>query len=542
MRPLRVCTTALTLGLAVYYAWFIFQTSFLIWGQRYFCLFDDAMVSMRYARNLALGNGLVWNVGERVEGISNLGWTLLLSLISLLPLGDSLTCLAVQVISACILSGTVYCAFGLARQMAGGNSFAGLVGAFLVGTYFPLVNWTLQGMEVGLLSFLLTACIWQACRELKGASFSRWLYVGLAVAVLVRMDAVLPAAVICGFLAWQGPKDRKRHLIWGIGTAIVCLGGQTLFRYAYYGDILPNTYYLKLTGFPTVNRMARGAWCTARFLVMTFALLGVVEVAFRLVLGGTTLRLRNLMPESSRPAGLVLLVFGGQIAYNIYIGADAWEALDGCNRFVTIAMPSLIALVAARGWKLCEGTIADRARFPVALLLLAVAWTNLNFHKDPRHPDTYVVFRRPFFVAENRRNVELALAVKSATQPGAKVAVDWAGAIPYFMDRPAIDLLGKSDHHVARLPMHRGVMGDGAWWKEFYPGHLKWDYGYSIGQRQPDVVLATWGKSVGDSAAFLGPYDRTEFEGFSVYGRIGSSRVDFSKLRQLLGAGQSESP
>ena len=39
--------------------------------------FDDAMISMRYAWNLSHGLGLIWNVGERVAGYSNLLMTLL---------------------------------------------------------------------------------------------------------------------------------------------------------------------------------------------------------------------------------------------------------------------------------------------------------------------------------------------------------------------------------------------------------------------------------------------------------------------------------
>ena len=34
------------------------------------------MISLRYAQNLAAGDGLVWNPGDRVEGITNFLWTL----------------------------------------------------------------------------------------------------------------------------------------------------------------------------------------------------------------------------------------------------------------------------------------------------------------------------------------------------------------------------------------------------------------------------------------------------------------------------------
>ena len=40
---------------------------------------DDAYISFRYARNLIEGHGLVYNPGERVEGYTNLVWTLFIA-------------------------------------------------------------------------------------------------------------------------------------------------------------------------------------------------------------------------------------------------------------------------------------------------------------------------------------------------------------------------------------------------------------------------------------------------------------------------------
>ena len=69
--------------LAVYilygFSW-IKDSSFIVEGERYFCLADDMMVSMRYAKNLSNGYGLVWNQNdkEKVEGYSNFLWVLLM--------------------------------------------------------------------------------------------------------------------------------------------------------------------------------------------------------------------------------------------------------------------------------------------------------------------------------------------------------------------------------------------------------------------------------------------------------------------------------
>ena len=51
---------------------------------------DDAFITFRYAENLAAGRGLVFNVGERVEGYSNLLHTLMLAALSLVGIGPVL--------------------------------------------------------------------------------------------------------------------------------------------------------------------------------------------------------------------------------------------------------------------------------------------------------------------------------------------------------------------------------------------------------------------------------------------------------------------
>lgn len=50
----------------------------LAWANRF--VQDDAFISFRYARNLAEGNGLVWNLGERVEGYTNFLWTVAMAI------------------------------------------------------------------------------------------------------------------------------------------------------------------------------------------------------------------------------------------------------------------------------------------------------------------------------------------------------------------------------------------------------------------------------------------------------------------------------
>ena len=69
MRSIPLSSSALDADKArsVYAFAFIWRSSFLVDDVRHFCLFDDAMISMRYAWHFAAGYGLVWNPGERAE-------------------------------------------------------------------------------------------------------------------------------------------------------------------------------------------------------------------------------------------------------------------------------------------------------------------------------------------------------------------------------------------------------------------------------------------------------------------------------------------
>jgi hypothetical protein len=86
--------------------------------------------------------------------------------------------------------------------------------------------------------------------------------------------------------------------------------------------------------------------------------------------------------------------------------------------------------------------------------------------------------------------VREALLFRAITTDHASIAVARAGTIPYFAERPAVDLLGKTDAHVAhesaRVPLG---------WRRFVafrPGHTKVDYDHSIGQLKPDVIKELW--------------------------------------------------
>src|SRR5688572_13748788 len=128
----------LLVALGVLYAgWavlFIRGSSIETSAGRYFCLFDDAMISLRYAWNFAHGAGLVWNAGERVEGTTSFLFTLWMSLYAVF-FDKSTSALAVQITGIPLVLGVALLACRMTRAL-GGLPWLGLVTFALVLAYY----------------------------------------------------------------------------------------------------------------------------------------------------------------------------------------------------------------------------------------------------------------------------------------------------------------------------------------------------------------------------------------------------------------------
>jgi hypothetical protein len=333
-----VCAVALA-----FYIVLIIRTSTRIGHETFYTLFDDEMISMRYARNLAGGHGLVWNPGEPpVEGYTNPLWTLWMAVVHMLPLPESKVSLAVMLSCAALLLSNVWVVARIAALLSGDSRFVVTVSAALTAFYFGIIYWTLRGTEIGLLTLLIDTSLLLALRappSRVGCDVAA-LSVLLGAAVLVRPDAIVAGAVVLLVAVLRAPRPgRLLHGAILAGALLGAFAANTLFRIGYYGDLLPNTYYLKLTGTPLAVRIGRGfstfvhlvrshLWVPALFGCAAFRSLPRAE--------GRGAPGRELLPL----AALVLV----QCAYSVYVGGDAWEWMPFANRYIAIAMPSLIIL------------------------------------------------------------------------------------------------------------------------------------------------------------------------------------------------------
>lgn len=448
---------------AVFYLAFIVGTSFVIDDERFFTLVDDAMISMRYARHLAQGHGLVWNIGDApIEGFTNLGWTLYLAALHLLPLPASKISLTVMLTSAAILLGNIFVVWKIAAVLLPKSKHAPALAALVTAFYFPLVFWTLRGMEVGLLTLLINLAILLSITDKKTIVVSLL----LALAILVRMDAVIAAAIVAAYLF---AKDRRN--IAPAAAVLFATLGVLWFQQTYFDSALPITYYQKVTGFSVFERIRHG--------LLVFNQYATRDTLFLFLLSLAALFFYKL--QRNREALLLMGIFLAQCVYSVYVGGDYAEPeTDAANRFITQGMTALILLFS---WMMSRvladlkvGQPQSVSTHPKVSPALALALgVLLIVSGEPWF--NYAIDNAPLLKADIRR-VKLGLHIAQHTAPEAVIAVHAAGQIPYYSERTTIDLLGLSDPIVA--------MGEGH--GEFYPGHNKWDYDYSIGELQPDLI------------------------------------------------------
>lgn len=487
---LKACSEvwpALVLGLfTVYIGVLIWRTSFMVQGVRYFSLFDDAMISMRYARNLAEGYGLVWNPGgDRIEGFTNPLWTFAMALIHLVPIPPSKISLCVQAFGAVLMGLTVWMSWKVAQTLSSGNCIASISCMILTAFYYPLINWSAQGMEVSALALIVMTFLYREVESLKtGRPVGVGSYLLAGIGTFVRLDAII---LVLALVVWDVfvLRDRHRRAFLGTLCVIAMFVMQFSARYYYYDEFWPNTYFLKMTGYPCLLRWSRGAFSFCDFAMQSGVFWLVLCFLF-------------LYSKRERGLALVGLLICMQIAYSVYAGGDAWEWFGGSNRYVSIVMPAVFViagLVLAKFAKWIEGGAAgviSRAKqgmtIPICLMIF-LAQINC-FHGTQTLFYSLLVWP-PLHVEDNLKQVQNALQIREITHPTAKIGVVMAGCLPYFVDRACIDFLGKNDKLIARERAHQMKSGTAVLW-EFYPGHMKWDYSYSIGKLRPDVIMDTW--------------------------------------------------
>ena len=283
-------------------------------------LTDDAFISFRYARNLLEGHGLVFNPGEYVEGYSNFLWVL--ELAAIWGLSGVAPEHAAPWLSVAFTAGTIAATmWWIARLPA--LRHRGLVAWMTLGfmcSSATFAVWTSGGgLETRQFTFFIVLAVMclslyrDGRRGLLAASLS------LAAAALTRPEGPLLAALCFGWFVIQRmadtgrPQPDWRRLAWLAAPFVVLICTHFLWRYAYYGEWLPNTYYAKHVR-PWYESGFRYLWTAA------------IETGLYLLIPLAAVAMRNRW-RASRDGifALMLLLVGVHMAYVMRIGGDHFE-------------------------------------------------------------------------------------------------------------------------------------------------------------------------------------------------------------------------
>ncbi len=450
---LLLASVLLAAGTAVHYQWGYFGR----------CLpchsagLDDAYISFRYAENLLMGHGLVYNPGRFVEGYSNLLYTLLMT--PLLAAGgkDSIYLLA-TLLNTGFMLGAAWMLFGLARRRLG-HGWAVLT--TLLFTLLP-VNWlwTASGMETSLV-VLLQVAHWSLAPRVaqEPRPTLTWaLAAAMVLSVAVRADGILTPVVAIAYLACMS----RRKLAWRYGAlTTAALAAHVLWRLGTYGSFLPNTYHAKVSA----TLYQRVTHAGDLFLtIMGTSGMGLYLLAL-LVLSAWAWTRLGARRSTAREIPYEALYCTMWLAYWGYIGGDHFD-----ERFLLVL--ASMGLVTVLDW-LRRTRVQTAGTVAAAAALLLVQCTpfllDKRFSYGTEKTDMWTVLGRHLRQAH----------------PDARLAIDAAGKVPFFSGLRTLDMLGLNDARISRLPA-----------TTFSPGHNKQDPGYVVSW-EPDLI-ATWMKQGGD--------------------------------------------
>ncbi len=210
------------------------------WSLRHTLLIDDALITLTYARNLAEGNGFVFNAPPAVLGTTTPLWALLCAASHFLLPRVELTTLAVLGSGCCWLA-SIWTLFFFRREFSL-SSRAVFLGAAVI----ACLNWPeTLGMEGYLFMFLLLLCL--------GFHFSNHpMAAGVTTSLLfltrgegILMIFVLGAALLLPKLMHRRPASLAgiARLLLGFTLPLVAW---SLYALPTFGHVIPNTLAAKL--------------------------------------------------------------------------------------------------------------------------------------------------------------------------------------------------------------------------------------------------------------------------------------------------------
>ena len=458
---------------------------------------DDAFTSLRYVQNFVDGNGLVFNIGERVEGYTNFLWVLLLSAVSFLAhalnLNPNLPLVA-QFLSTLFGVLILVSTYLLAKKIIAKNYSGSIISSLLalsapamVLFTTPFIYWSVSGMETPLfVSLTLLSVYYFLDYETLG---KRNAFVVISVLnSFLRPEGMFFFGLLIGFkyivtvLAADEFKFANK-LKAGFDSSLkaslimyaVPVIAYIIFRLLYYGYPFPNTFYAK-TEF-TTQFLTRG-WNYYINFLEEYLLFGLFYVPVLIQL----LRSKANAKEN--------ILIGFALVYTITIIVIGGDVLP-VNRFFLTIMPMLFILFINSTAELIEeflkGKVNLFAKYSLVIILLAYSvinyQRNLPVMMEKRAYEIGLVSKMKIY-AELLKEDKIKIKSKNKIKT-TSVAMSTIGAFSFYSGARVIDLVGLTDEYVAHNPIEVEGIDDElpVIWKERH-----YNAGYVLSEK-PDYII-----------------------------------------------------
>ena len=410
----------------------------------YWFLGDDCFIAFRFSKNFVDGHGLVFNIGERVEGYTQFIWVLLVALGMKLGAAPEIFAPA-----AGIAFGVGVLALLLHLSWSRGHGMWMWLAPFALVANRTFTGWCTGGLGTQLFAFfVLLGCIRFAKETETGAPRPWGSGLAFALATLARPEGGMFFAFAGLFLLGDVMRRRTawRHLfLWPI-PVVVLVGGHFLWRYDYYGFWLPNTFYAKVSGW---------WWEQAQHYIRFFIEDHLLWLALPLLAVLAAAKL-------ARVHTLFLTTCALYVVYIVYIGGDRFEF-----RFWTPVMPMLWWLFAESARTLSTELVKNRGlarglgASAVTIVLLTASWP--RFHPPSNQPREHIAPIQAIRGYAKGRAIQgkfLKKLVEDGVLEGDElIAVRGAGALPYYSEFPILDLHGLNDVEIAHSEIgERGMV------------------------------------------------------------------------------------
>ncbi|MCK4461922.1 MAG: hypothetical protein KAW46_08955 [candidate division Zixibacteria bacterium] len=474
-------------------------------ANKFWFIQDDAYISYRYVANFLNGHGLVYNIGERIEGFTNFGWVIYLILAGAMKLDFILVS---RLTGLAFGAGLIILTYALARHLFARKDFwLALLPVYLVAANPGLAYWSPAGLETTCFAFTTLAALYCYLRR------SRWLPLWLMVSVWVRPEGALVAGMLVlieAITERRLPRFTGRAVI----LALILSLPFALFKVIYYGSIFPNPFFAK-TG-ARLDYLTAGFEYAGKF----FADCGFYGLGLLL-----PLIFWNRMSRAFRAVWLFVILY---VLYIVVVGGDVLKVY----RFF-VPLFGGVALLTALSLRLVAENLAPKTRNMVYFLvgvplLAATVWLPWN------HVNTYNTNEKLF----TRKMQFMGQQMRQADSTDFSVAVPTIGIFGYeLLGHEVIDMLGLTDSTIARHS-EPPIAGMTTTWKE-----RKHNTKYLL-TRAPDYIVFSTGvkpSAPAERALLLFPEFLNAYRTVGWYYQVdpmatGSIVSAFKRVREIKGS------